>query len=91
MSSASFRSQIAGVVSDTLYIPVKPFLAPVGRKGCKSFLFWVCGIFCVYVSFFVLKREEAKWGEDGESPIVKVELVNLEQCCIYNFHTVINI
>lgn len=30
-------------------------------------------------------------GGDGESPTVKVELVNLEECCIYSFHTVINI
>lgn len=48
MSSASFRSQIAGVVSDTFYIPVKQFLESVSRKGCKSFLFCVCGFFmCV--------------------------------------------
>lgn len=30
-------------------------------------------------------------GGDGESPTVKVELVNLEQCCIYDFYSVINV
>lgn len=52
MSSASFRNQIAGVVSDTLYIPVKQFLAPVG-KAEKAFLFCVCGVFCVYAGVFL--------------------------------------
>lgn len=43
MSSASFRSQIAGVVSDTLYIPGKQFLAPAG-KAAKPFCF-LFGVF----------------------------------------------
>lgn len=59
MSSASFRNQIAGVVSDTLYIPVKQFLAPVG-KAEKAFCFVCGGFFVCMLGFFVLKREEVK-------------------------------
>lgn len=66
MPNASFRSQIAGIVSDTLYIT----LVPEG-KAAKAFLF------CFGFGFFVLKREEAKLGGGGESPIVQVELVKL--------------
>lgn len=70
MHNASFRSQIAGIVSDTLYITLKEFLALEG-KAVKAFLF------CFGLGFFVLKREEAKLGGGGESPIVQVELVKL--------------
>lgn len=45
----------------------------------------------MYVGFFCFKEGRGKRGGNGESPTVKVEPVNLELCCIYNFHTVINI
>lgn len=83
MSSASFRSQIARVVSDTLYIPVKQFLAPV-EKAAKAFCFVCVSFLCAYVGFFCFK---GGGGEDGESLTVKAKLVNLEQCCIYSFPT----
>lgn len=54
MSSASFRSQIAGVVSDTLYIPVKQFWASIG-KAAEAVCFACVGFF-VCLGFFVLKR-----------------------------------
>lgn len=61
MSSASFRSQIAGIVSDTLYIILKQFWAPEG-KAATAFCS-VLGVF--WVVFFFFKRKEEKWGQVG--------------------------
>lgn len=60
MSSASFRSRIAGVVSDALYIPVKQFLASVG-KAAKAFCFACVGFF-VCLGFFCFKEVRGKMG-----------------------------
>lgn len=75
MSSASFRSQIARVVSDTLYIPVKQFLAPVG-KAAKAFCFVCVRFLCVYAGVFCFKEGRGKmrgwWGKPySESRIGK--------------------
>lgn len=88
MSSASFRNQIAGVVSDTLYIPVKQFWASIG-KAAKAVCFACVGFFVSWL--FCFKEVRGKMsggGRDRALPTVKVELVNQEQCCIYNFHPI---
>lgn len=75
MSSASFRNQIAGVVSDTLYIPVKQFLTPVG-KAEKAFCFVCVGFFVCMLGFFCFKEGRGemrgRWGKPySESRIGK--------------------
>lgn len=77
MPNASFRSQTSGVVSDTLYIILKQFLAPEG-KAAKAFHFVL--VFVLFFVFgFVFKEARDKMGAGGQSPVVKVELVNLEK------------
>ena len=59
MPTASFRSHIAGVVSDTLYVPLKQFLAPEGQ-ATKPFCFILC---CRFL--FVLKRKRQNGGGEA--------------------------
>lgn len=44
MASVSFRSQIAGAVSDTLYLTLKQFLAQEG-KAAKAYF---CVVFVLF-------------------------------------------